>query len=387
MPSFFTRKKSDGSQVSAILRSVFFRFDYKQLIPMFVLLLIGISFVYGIGQQVGGVGAEIYWRRQIQWASIGLVLWLLMALFDYRKYGFLALFLWPISIALLGIVLKFGVDRFGAKRWFSLFGFSVQPSEIAKLCTIVFLAWLLSRKDIDVNKLKWFFLSLLILAVPAFLIFQQPNLSTALTVLICGTAVIFTARLKVKIILIITAIAAILAPIGYGMLRDYHKERIAVFLDASKDPLNAGWNQMQSELAVGSGGLTGKGFMHGTQNNLGYLPQTVSNSDFIFSVIAEETGFLGAAVVIAMYVLLMISIFSTAITAQDDFGRYLCAGIGAMFALHSIVNMGMTIRMMPVTGLPLPLVSYGGTFMVTSLMALGIVQSVYSKRVIPDPED
>ena len=387
MPSFFTRKKSDGSQVSAILRSVFFRFDYKQLIPMFVLLLIGIFFVYGIGQQVGGVGAEIYWRRQIQWASIGLVLWLLMALFDYRKYGFLALFLWPISIALLGIVLKFGVDRFGAKRWFSLFGFSVQPSEIAKLCTIVFLAWLLSRKDIDVNKLKWFFLSLLILAVPAFLIFQQPNLSTALTVLICGTAVIFTARLKVKIILIITAIAAILAPIGYGMLRDYHKERIAVFLDASKDPLNAGWNQMQSELAVGSGGLTGKGFMHGTQNNLGYLPQTVSNSDFIFSVIAEETGFLGAAVVIAMYVLLMISIFSTAITAQDDFGRYLCAGIGAMFALHSIVNMGMTIRMMPVTGLPLPLVSYGGTFMVTSLMALGIVQSVYSKRVIPDPED
>ena len=387
MPSFFARKKSNGSQVSAILRSVFFRFDYKQLIPMFILLVIGVCFVYGIGQQVGGVGAEIYWRRQIQWAAIGLIFWLAMAIFDYRKYGILSMFLWPLSIALLGIVLKFGVDRFGAKRWFSLFGFSVQPSEIAKLCTVVFLAWLLSRKDVDVNKIKWFFLSLLILAVPAFLIFRQPNLSTALTVLICGTAVIFTARLKAKTILIIAVIMAILAPIGYGMLRDYHKERIAVFLDASKDPLNAGWNQMQSELAVGSGGLTGKGFMQGTQNYLGYLPQTVSNSDFIFSVIAEETGFLGAAVVIAMYVLLMISIFSTALTAQDDFGRYLCAGIGAMFALHSIVNMGMTIRMMPVTGLPLPLVSYGGTFMVTSLMALGIVQSVYSKRVIPDSED
>ena len=387
MPSFFARKKSNGSQVSAILRSVFFRFDYKQLIPMFILLVVGVCFVYGIGQQVGGVGAEIYWRRQIQWAAVGLVLWLLMALFDYRKYGVISMFLWPLSIALLGIVLKFGVDRFGAKRWFSLFGFSIQPSEIAKLCTVVFLAWLLSRKDVDINKIKWFFLSLLILAIPAFLIFRQPNLSTALTVFICGTAVIFTARLKAKTILIITIIMAILAPVGYGMLRDYHKERIAVFLDASKDPLNAGWNQMQSELAVGSGGLTGKGFMHGTQNNLGYLPQTVSNSDFIFSVIAEETGFLGAAVVITMYVLLMISIFSTALTAQDDFGRYLCAGIGAMFALHSIVNMGMTIRMMPVTGLPLPLVSYGGTFMVTSLMALGIVQSVYSKRVIPDPED
>lgn len=369
------------------LRSVFFRFDYKQIIPMIILLLFGVFFVYGIGQQVGGVGAEIYWKRQIQWAAIGLVIWLVLALFDYRKYGVISLFLWPVSVALLGIVLKFGVDRFGAKRWFSLFGFSIQPSEIAKLCTIVFLAWLLSRKDIDVNKIKWFFLSILILAVPAFLIFQQPNLSTALTVIICCTAVIFTARLKLKTILIITVLLAILAPIGYSMLRDYHKERIAVFLDASKDPLNAGWNQMQSELAVGSGGMTGKGFMHGTQNYLGYLPQTVSNSDFIFSVIAEETGFVGAMVVVAMYILLMISIFSTALTAQDDFGRYLCAGIGAMFALHSIVNMGMTIRMMPVTGLPLPLVSYGGTFMVTSLMALGMVQSVYSKRIIPEQED
>ena len=371
----------------AALRSVFFRFDYKQIIPMIILLLFGIFFVYGIGQQVGGVGAEIYWRRQIQWAAVGLVIWLVTALLDYRKYGIIAMFLWPVCISLLAIVLKFGVGRFGAKRWFSLFGFSVQPSEIAKLCTIIFLAWLLSRKDIDINKIKWFFLSILLLAIPAFLIFQQPNLSTALTVVICGTAVIFTARLKLKIILIITAALAIMAPIGYGMLRDYHKERIAVFLDASKDPLNAGWNQMQSELAVGSGGLTGKGFMHGTQNYLGYLPQTVSNSDFIFSVIAEELGFLGAAAVVTMYVLLMISIFSTALTASDDFGRYLCAGIGAMFALHSLVNMGMTIRMMPVTGLPLPLVSYGGTFMVTSLMSLGIVQSVYSKRTIPDPED
>ena len=113
---------------------------------MFALLVIGVFFVYGIGQQVGGVGAEIYWRRQIQWAGVGLFFWLAMALFDYRKYGVLALFLWPFSIALLGVVLRFGVDRFGAKRWFSLFGFSIQPSEIAKLCTIVFLAWLLSRR-------------------------------------------------------------------------------------------------------------------------------------------------------------------------------------------------------------------------------------------------
>jgi rod shape determining protein RodA len=126
--------------------------------------------------------------------------------------------------------------------------------------------------------------------------------------------------------------------------------------------------------------------MQGTQNHLGYLPQTVSNSDFIFSVIAEETGFLGAISILTMYILLMISIFRTALNAPDDFGRYLCAGLGAMFAIHSIVNIGMTIRMMPVTGLPLPLISYGGTFMVMALFSLGMIQSVYARRIIPDPE-
>ena len=386
MPAFRSRKKSDGSQFIQILRSVFFRFDYIQIVPMLILLLFGVFFVYGIGQQVGGIGAEVYWRRQIQWSLVGLALWLSASLFDYRKYGSLILLFWPASIALLGIVLQFGVGRFGAKRWLSLFGFSIQPSEIAKLCTIIFLAWLLSRKDVSINKLKWFCLSVLILSVPAVLIYRQPNLSTALTVLFCGSAVIFAARLKIKIILLLAGILVVAAPIGYSFLKDYHKQRIAVFLNPQKDPLNAGWNQMQSELAVGSGGLTGKGFMQGTQNYLGYLPQTVSNSDFIFSVIAEETGFLGALIVLAMYALLLLSIFSTALSASDDFGRYLCTGIGTMFALHSIVNIGMTIRMMPVTGLPLPLVSYGGTFMVMALMSLGIVQSVYSHRLLPDTE-
>ena len=159
-----------------------------------------------------------------------------------------------------------------------------------------------------------------------------------------------------------------------------------MFLNPGADPLNKGWNQMQSELAVGSGGLTGKGFMQGTQNQLGYLPQTVSNSDFIFSVIAEETGFAGSILLLAMYVLLMISIFRTALIAPDDFGRYLCAGIGAVLALHSIVNIGMSIRLMPVTGLPLPLVSYGGTFMLATLSCLGMVQSVYAKSNRPEEE-
>ena len=164
------------------------------------------------------------------------------------------------------------------------------------------------------------------------------------------------------------------------MLRPYHKARIHVFLKPDSDPLNKGWNQRQSELAVGSGGLTGKGFMQGTQNQLGYLPQTVSNSDFIFSVIAEETGFLGSALLLIMYTVLMISIFRTALIAPDDFGRYLCTGIGAVLALHSIVNIGMSVRLMPVTGLPLPLVSYGGTFMLATMSCLGIVQSVYARR-------
>ena len=379
MPLIHDKRLAEIPPVFTVLRSFFARFDALQILPMLALLAAGVLFIYGTGQQVGGVYAE-FWQRQLVWIGLGLVLWLVLSLFDYHSYGIFALALYPVSLFLLVYVLFFGVKFYGARRWLDIAGVSVQPSEIAKLLTVILAAWLFTTERFRITRWRSVGLMLLLMGIPGFLIFREPNLSTALTLVFGVFVVAFAAGLRLRVLLIGIIAIAVAAPIGYSMLRPYHKARIHVFLNPEADPLNKGWNQRQSELAVGSGGFSGKGFMQGTQNQLGYLPQTVSNSDFIFSVIAEETGFLGSALLMLAYTLLMISIFRTALIAPDGFGRCLCAGLGAVLALHTIVNIGMSIRLMPVTGLPLPLVSYGGTFMLATLSCLGIVQSVYARR-------
>lgn len=379
MPLIHDKRLAEALPAFTVLRSFFARFDALQILPMLALLAAGVLFIYGTGQQVGGVYAE-FWQRQLVWIGLGLVLWLALSLFDYHSYGIFALALYPVSLFLLVYVLFFGVKFYGARRWLDIAGVSVQPSEIAKLLTVILAAWLFTTERFRITRWRSVGLMLLLTGIPGFLIFREPNLSTALTLVFGVFVVAFAAGLRLRVLLIGIIAIAVAAPIGYSMLRPYHKARIHVFLNPEADPLNKGWNQRQSELAVGSGGFSGKGFMQGTQNQLGYLPQTVSNSDFIFSVIAEETGFLGSALLMLAYTLLMISIFRTALIAPDGFGRCLCAGLGAVLALHTIVNVGMSIRLMPVTGLPLPLVSYGGTFMLATLSCLGIVQSVYARR-------
>jgi rod shape determining protein RodA len=217
---------------------------------------------------------------------------------------------------------------------------------------------------------------------------MEPDLGSALIIPPIVAFILFISKLKIKYIVggIVAGIVFFSVEVFneayqvYPLLKKYQVERILVFLDPERDPENRGWNQLQSELAVGSGGLTGKGFMQGTQNTLGFLPQTVSNTDFIFSVIAEETGFIGAVSIILCYILLFFSALRTSVYARDRFGKYVAAGIAAIIFSHSIVNIGMSIRMMPVTGLPLPLVSYGGSFMVSSMLYLGILQSIYAHR-------
>jgi len=242
-----------------------------QLIPMTVLLLTGLLFIYGTGQQIGGFYAEL-WGRQVIWIGIGAALWLTLSLFDYRNYGLLALCLYPVGLFLLIYVLFAGVKLYGARRWLDIAGISVQPSEIAKLLTIVLAAWLFSLEQFRLTRWRSLGILFLLAAVPGFLIFREPNLSTALTLVFGVFVVAFAAGLRLRMILIGLLVLAICAPVGYSMLRPYHKARIHVFLKPDSDPLNKGWNQRQSELAVGSGGLTGKGFMQGTQNQLGYLP-------------------------------------------------------------------------------------------------------------------
>jgi rod shape determining protein RodA len=239
-------------------------------------------------------------------------------------------------------------------------------------------AWVLSLRQFDVKNLKHVLMFSLVIFLPFFLILVEPDLGSSIILWPVAGAMLFAAGLKWKWILIIVITALISAPPAYMyLLKDYQKERIRIFLDPGRDPNDKGWNSRQSQLAVGSGGLYGKGLMNSTQSTLGFLPKTVSNSDFIFSVIAEETGFVGASIMIFLYIMLIFSAFRTAFMTDDYFGKYLAVGIGSILFIHSAVNIGMTIRLTPVTGLPLPLVSLGGTFVVSTMIALGILQSIY----------
>ncbi len=358
----------------------FYHIDLLQIIPMLILLAIGALFVYGIGQQVGGFAAATFWKRHLLYMGIGLTFWIAFSFIDYRWFGPASAFLYPVSVLLLVYVLFHGVKYFGARSWIEFGPINFQPAEVAKLSIVLACAWILSMKGADINKFLWMLPVLAIVAVPFFLIKKQPDLGTAVILIPIVGFMAFAARLKWRYLIILGAVALIVLPAAYFSLKDYQKERILVFLQPERDPQNRGWNQLQAEMAIGSGGLTGKGFMQSTQNPMGYLPQTVSNSDFIFPVIAEETGFIGSLFVVLMFMLLLFSILRTALLAADDFGRYLCIGVATVIFFHSVINIGMSIRLTPVTGLPLPLVSYGGTFLVATLIYLGIVHSIYVHR-------
>ena len=369
----------------AILR-FFARFDLMQIIPLALLLTIGMFFVYSTGQQVGGHHVELF-NRQCIYLAVGATLWFVFILVDYRWIGLFSMLFYPAVIAVLILVLLFGPVRNNTKRWIDIGPVSLQPSELGKMAVLFAVAWLASFKRVDVNKIKWIALIGLLTAIPFFLIYREPDLGTAIVLLPLAAAILFAANLRWRYIILFIAVCTVLTPVAYMNLKTYQKERIRTFLDPDRDPFRRGWNAIQAEIAVGTGGMTGKGYRNGTHTTLGYLPQKVADSDFIFPVIAEETGFVGGFSVILLYGLLLFSILRTALLSSDLFGRYLCVGIAAILLTHVFINIGMCIRLVPVTGLPLPFISYGGTFLVAMMCYLGIAQSVYAHRNDPSRLD
>ena len=370
----------DSSPAGSLFRRFFRRFDIFQIAPMILLLATGLAFIYGTGRQVGDSNAYDFWLRQCAYMGVGFAIWFALIFFDYRWLGPGSLIIYPASVALLICVLAFGKEYYGAKRWLSIGSTSLQPSELAKVAVILSLSWLLSLKKADINKPLWAILAVVLVAIPFILIFKQPDLGTALVLIPATGAIIFAAKLKFRYIAIIIICASVAAPITYSLLKPYQKDRISTFLDPDRDPRNRGWNANQAKMAVGRGGISGQGYMRGTHCSLGYLPRTVANSDFIFPVIAEETGFSGCIMLLTLYAALLYSIFRTALIAPDAFGRYICTGVGALVTFHAGVNIAMCTGLAPITGLPLPLVSFGGTFMVSTMTYLGLVQSVYAHR-------
>ena len=361
------------------LKDSIIKLDFVQIISAACLIIIGIVFIYSAGQQVGGP-MRTTWDRQVVWVLVGTVIWFIFSYSNYRFLGLIAPVLYIFSIILLIMIFFFGVKIYGAKRWLNIGLMNIQPSEFAKITTLLLVARIASFRSFKINKLTHLCGLSIIALIPFVLVLKQPDLGSSLVFLAILAAIVFASRLSWKKILLIILAVFILVPSVYPFLKDYQKERILVFLSPDRDPLGQGWTSRQALLAVGSGGLSGKGLMNGTQNTLGFLPSSVSNSDLIFSVIAEESGFIGSAILIGLYTILIYSMLRTAFFARDKFGYLLAVGVAAMFFEHSYVNIGMNIRLMPITGLPLPLVSYGGSFVLTTMACLGILQSIYINR-------
>jgi rod shape determining protein RodA len=342
-------------------------------------LLISFFGVIAIYSAAGG--GENTYIKQIFWIGLGLVGLIFIISIDYRVLAQYAYFLYAIILAALVAVEFYGKMVFGAQRWLSLGPLSVQPSEMAKLVIIITLArfYSNSRKG-QTYRLHQLIIPGLVTAVPCLLIARQPDLGTALVIAFIFLLISFIAGINGKSLMILMLIGVILLPVAWYNLKDYQRSRILTLLDPSSDTLGAGYNSHQSKIAVGSGGLLGKGFLAGTQTRLNFLPEKYT--DFIFSVLAEELGFIVAATLIILYLFLILRAIEIALKAPDKLQVLIAAGVSGMLSLHIIFNIGMTMGLFPIVGLPLPFMSYGGSSMLTNLMGIGLLLNIRMRRFL-----
>lgn len=285
--------------------------------------------------------------------------------------------IYAIGLFMLGIVLISGHIGKGAQRWMSLGFVRIQPAEVMKLAIPLLLAWYYHKLDLPI-KLKSVLLAIPIILIPAVLTAKQPDLGTAILLTIAGASVLFLAGLSWQIILASLAALTACVPFAWYVLHDYQRQRVLTFLNPERDPLGAGYHIIQSKIAIGSGGIFGKGWLNGTQSNLHFLPE--HTTDFIFAVCCEEFGFVGTLILIFLYMLVVFRGFYITIHAQDTFSRLLAGSITLTFFISFFINMGMVTGILPVVGIPLPLVSYGGSSMVTVMASFGILMSIQTHR-------
>lgn len=320
------------------------------------------------------------YKKQIFYAIVGIAVMYLFSRIDYRNFQRWAPWLYGVNLLLLAFVLKGGHQALGAQRWISLGPLGTfQPSEPAKLILAIFVAWGLCKWPF--YRLEDLARPLVALGVPALLIVKQPDLGTTLVLLAILSTQLFFGLENVKYFLLYAAgvIGAGAFTVGTNfILKPFQKARLLVFLNPKADPQGAGYNLNQSKIAVGSGEWFGRGLHHGTQTQLNFVPE--HSRDFIFTVVAEELGFLGALMLLAGYVVLLVGGIQAMLAARDRFGFLLAAGIVGMFAFHIIVNVGMTIGIMPITGIPLPFMSYGGSAIITNFAAVGILLNIYAQK-------
>jgi rod shape determining protein RodA len=428
----------------------FLEIDFSLFLAALILTVFGILFIYSSGVTSSGAVVSTEYIRQIIWAVIGIILSLVIAMINYRRIYDLSLYLYLGTLVLLLYTCFFGRLVNGARAWIGIGAFGIQPSEFAKITTILFLAWYLDTTKRSQNVFSRFLTACAIVLIPMGLILIQPDFGTSLTFIPILLSMTFIAEISIRyivflsacialtgtfmvlplwqttilqdsmsIIMILTntkfvavtiiALSFIVLIAGFGffrykkryfywiiyvtavvifslgasfvshkVLRDYQIMRLIVFLDPNVDPRGSGWNIIQSITAIGSGGLLGKGYLQGTQSHYRFLPQ--QSTDFIFSIFSEEWGLLGGLLVFTLFLIICLRLIKIMKSTTDSFGTYIAAGLSSMYAFHFLINVGMTMGIMPITGIPLLFMSYGGSSLISAMAGIGLSLSIYIRR-------
>jgi rod shape determining protein RodA len=361
-------------------RRLLIHFDWALLGMVLAIASIGILNLYSAAAKIETAGPPLY-LKQVFWLLIGLAVMVTIAFVEYRFFSDFAYIVYTIALVLLLVVLAYGMITSGAQRWVKIGPLSFQPSEFVKISFILALAKFFHRPpDRKGYSLKQLPLPFLLLLLPMVLILKQPDLGTAIVLLLVFFSILIFVKIRWSSLLTIGLTGAGIVPLLWNFLKGYQKKRIITFFNPDLDPLGAGYHLIQSKIAIGSGGILGKGFMKGTQSKLGFLPE--QQTDFIFSALGEEWGLVGSLFVIGLYVALILWGLRIAVQAKDRFSAILAFGVVAMLFWHVFINIGMVVGMMPVVGIPLPLLSYGGSFIVSTLIGVGLLLNVSMRRFL-----
>lgn len=354
------------------------KFNWNMLLIQIVIFSLGIFNLLS-ATSVADKSLGLY-KTQLLWFGVGMAATAIILLFHYSFFSRIAYLIYFANLILLVAVLVAGKASLGAKRWIGFGGFHIQPSEFMKLSTVICLAkYFESDRNVGGYTLRDLVLPVLLVAIPAFLIMLQPDLGTAMIILLTFGSMMLFLKIEAKTLIGIILVGLAAMPVVYKWgLKPYQRQRVISFINPMADPKGSGYNSIQSMIAVGSGQLTGKGYRQGTQSQLNFLPE--HHTDFIFSVYSEEWGFLGCVFLLGLYLIFMMNGLSIAYQSHDKFGILLALGIMMIFFWHVVVNMGMVMGALPIVGVPLPFMSYGGSSLITSILGVAILTNIANKK-------
>lgn len=361
------------------LRRVLKNLDWWLIVAVLILMGCGLGLIDSATHSFSvSTGKDWHVQRQSMFMIFGMVMVFVSLLFDYRVLRNYATRIYIFNIILLLAVMLFGHSQPGAQRWIQIGPITFQPSEFAKVFLIICLASFMEKRIEWLETFKDYLPVFAYIFVPFILVMRQPDLGTSLTFIAILLGMIFVSGFKYKWFFRMGLLFVAMMPLFWMVLKDYQKNRIRVFLNPELDPFGSGYHVIQSKIAIGSGGLLGKGWLAGTQSQLNFLPE--NHTDFIFAVVGEEFGFAGCAFILLLYAIIIWRGVAIAMDADDDFGTLLAVGVTSMFMFHIMVNVGMTVGIMPVTGVPLPFLSYGVSSLTTNLLLVAILLNVKARK-------